>query len=128
MAKAAAVYTRQLDSVEAGRELGERVCAELGDRPPDALVVFASARFDYGALLAAVRDACHPAIMVGSSSAGEFTGDQRGEGTAVRAGDQCAGCPATGARADANRCALNTIALGTGRPRSGAVCPGPLPT
>ncbi len=82
MAKAAAVYTRQWDSVRAGRELGERVRVELGERPPDALVVFASARFDYGALLTAVRDACHPVVMVGSSSAGEFTGDQRGEGTA----------------------------------------------
>ena len=82
MAKAAAVYTRQTDSVAAGRELGEKVRAELGTRPPDALVVFASATFDDVALLTAIRDACHPALMVGSSSAGEFTSDQRGEGTA----------------------------------------------
>lgn len=82
MAKAAAVYTREADSIEAGRALGEQVRAELGPQPPDALVVFASASFDYGALLTAVRDTCHPALIVGSSSAGEFTGDQRGEGTA----------------------------------------------
>jgi hypothetical protein len=49
---------------------------------PDALIVFASARFDYTALLEAARDACHPRLIVGSSSAGEFTSDQHGEGTA----------------------------------------------
>ena len=81
MSTSAAVYTRELDSIAAGRDLGRQVQEQLGD-PPDALVVFASARFDYPALLTALRDTCQPKVIVGSSSAGEFTSDQRGEGTA----------------------------------------------
>ena len=82
MAKAAAVYTKQSNSGDAGRELGEEVRKQLPEGPPDALIVFASARFDYVELLTAIRDSCQPAIVVGSSSAGEYTGDQHGEGTA----------------------------------------------
>jgi hypothetical protein len=82
MAKAAAVFTTQSNSAQAGRDLGEKVRKELADAPPDALVVFASAQFDYVQLLTAIQETCRPAILVGSSSAGEFTGEQRGEGTA----------------------------------------------
>ena len=82
MAKGIAVFTTESDSAQAGRELGEKVRKELADAPPDALVVFASAQFDYVRLLTAIKETCQPAILVGSSSAGEFTGQQRGEGTA----------------------------------------------
>ena len=82
MTKSAAVYTRESDSVAAGRDLGRQVREQMGDEPADAVVVFASARFDYSALLTELRDTCQPKVIVGSSSAGEFTGEQRGEGTA----------------------------------------------
>jgi len=78
----AAVYTDLADSSEAGEHLGAQIASALGDNIPDAVIVFASSRFDYAALLTAVREQCRPAILVGSSSAGEFTGDSRGEGTA----------------------------------------------
>ena len=78
----ATVYTGIEDSAEAGRDLGAQVRAAIGAKPPDAVVVFASSRFDYGVLLSALHDACLPAILVGSSSAGEFTGLGRGVGTA----------------------------------------------
>lgn len=82
MTRTAAVYTSRTDSAEAGRDLGEQVRNILGTEPPDAAVVFASSRFDYESLLTALDATCHPKIIVGSSSAGEFTGEQRGEGTA----------------------------------------------
>ncbi|MGI8423458.1 MAG: FIST N-terminal domain-containing protein [Chloroflexota bacterium] len=82
MTHTAAVYTDRTDSADAGRHLGEQVREALGADAPDALIVFASSRFDHAVLLAAIADTCHPRIMVGSSSAGEFTGQRRGEGTA----------------------------------------------
>lgn len=82
MTKTATVSTSGADSESAGRELGRKVREALGQEPPDALIVFASSRFDYPRLLAALSDACHPRVLAGSSSAGEFTGRERGEGTA----------------------------------------------
>jgi len=80
--KTATVYTSEADSESAGRELGRKVAEALGPQQPDALIVFASSRFDYPRLLAAVSDACGPRVLAGSSSAGEFTARERGEGTA----------------------------------------------
>ena len=82
MTHTAAVYTDLIDSKEAGCHLGEQVRVSFGEEAPDALIVFASSRFDHSALLTALSDSCHPKLMVGSSSAGEFTGQRRGEGTA----------------------------------------------
>ena len=82
MTKTATVYTSEQDSERAGRELGQRAWDALGQQPPDALVVFASSRFDYPRLLAAISGTCQPKVLAGSSSAGEFTARDRGEGTA----------------------------------------------
>lgn len=82
MTTTAAVYTDAVDSAEAGRHLGAQVLEQFGDINPDVLIVFASARFDFTALLSALSATCRPKLMVGSSSAGEFTGTLRGEGTA----------------------------------------------
>lgn len=82
MTRTATVYTDRVDSEDAGRHLGVQVRDALGDQTPDVVIVFASSRFEYEPLLAALSAACHPKILVGSSSAGEFTGEQRGEGTA----------------------------------------------
>ena len=82
MTKTAAAYTNRPDSEDAGRHLGIQVREALGDETPDALIVFASSRFDHEALLTAVAAECKPKLLVGSSSAGEFAAAQRGEGTA----------------------------------------------
>ncbi|MEO6236814.1 MAG: FIST N-terminal domain-containing protein [Vicinamibacterales bacterium] len=82
MSKASAVYTRELDSMAAGRDLGRQVIEQMNGSVPDAVIVFASARFDYPVLLTALQETCQPRLIVGSSSAGEFTTEQRGEGTA----------------------------------------------
>ena len=82
MTQTAAVFTDKLDSAEAGRHLGEQVRQTFADAQPDALIVFASSRFQHETLLGELSDVCHPRLLVGSSSAGEFTGMRRGEGTA----------------------------------------------
>lgn len=82
MTKMAAVYTGEVDSHAAGRDLGRRIREQLGEDAPDAVIVFASSRFNHEALLKGLADECRPTVIVGSSSAGEFTGDHRGSGTA----------------------------------------------
>lgn len=82
MTKTAAVFTTADDSSLAGQELGQQIRRQLGDSRPDAVVVFASARFDHSALLHALSETCQPGVLVGSSSAGEFTGKNRAEGSA----------------------------------------------
>ena len=79
--KTAAVFTSSSDSAIAGRELGRQMRAAIGERP-DAVIVFASARFDHVILLQAIAETCEPGTMVGASSAGEFTGTKAGVGSA----------------------------------------------
>jgi hypothetical protein len=82
MTKTAAVYTLADDSNVAGQELGQQILKTLDGHKPDAVIVFASARFDHATLLRSLAETCQPGVMVGSSSAGEFTGGNRGEGSA----------------------------------------------
>ena len=82
MTQTTVAYTGHIDSGEAGRHLAGQIREALGPNPPDAIVVFASSRFEYQTLLRAIDDTCRPRVLVGASSAGEFTGAQRGEGTA----------------------------------------------
>lgn len=77
----AAVFTMEKDSAGAGHDLGRQIRVAMTDRP-DAVVVFASGEFDHVSLLRALDETCQPGVMVGASSAGEFTGAQRGEGSA----------------------------------------------
>jgi hypothetical protein len=80
MTESVAVFTHEPDSAAAGREIGERLRTGLGGHAPDAAILFASSRHDYGALLDAVHEACTPGVLVGCSSAGEFVSDERAEG------------------------------------------------
>ncbi|MBA3538287.1 MAG: FIST C-terminal domain-containing protein [Deltaproteobacteria bacterium] len=50
--------------------------------PADVMIVFASPTYDHAVLLQALTDTCKPVLLVGSSSAGEFTSEMRGEGLA----------------------------------------------
>ncbi|HVL67481.1 MAG TPA: FIST N-terminal domain-containing protein [Vicinamibacterales bacterium] len=81
MTRSFTAYTALENSRDAGTDLGRQLRDALPG-PPDAAILFASSRFDYEALLSAFDEACHPRVLVGSSSAGEFTGQRRGEGTA----------------------------------------------
>ncbi|MEO8859090.1 MAG: FIST N-terminal domain-containing protein [Burkholderiaceae bacterium] len=68
------------ESRGAGRELGKAFVEALHGQVPDAIVVFASAKHDYPALLGALADEAGTETIVGASSAGEFTQSGRGEG------------------------------------------------
>lgn len=81
MTDATVVQTNTVDSAEAGRDLGFRIAEAFSDRPPDAVIIFASSRFDYAALLTALDETCHPVVMMGCSSAGEFTSGMQAEGS-----------------------------------------------
>ena len=83
MTDVAVARTTQTEPVLAGRTLGERLIAAFAHSSPQVVIVFASPRYyDYTALLRALHAVCQPAVLVGCSSAGEFTADGHGEASA----------------------------------------------
>ena len=79
MTKAAIAISR-LTGAAAGRELGTRVLEQLGGEAPHALIVFASPDQDHNELLGELTASCRPGVLVGCSSAGEFTSEEAGVG------------------------------------------------
>lgn len=82
MTKTKAAFTNASDSAVAGQDLGQQIRTAFEGERADAVIVFASSRFDHEALLHSLAETCRPGVLVGSSSAGEFTGEARGEGSA----------------------------------------------
>lgn len=82
MTSSITTYSNLRDSQQAGEEIGRRVLKGLRQEPPDALIVFASSHHDYGKLLQAIDGSCAPKVMIGCSSAGEFTNEAYNEGVA----------------------------------------------
>ena len=86
MTQVAIVQTELTDDA-AGELLGREVVAGLGGRP-DAVIVFASPKNEYHSLLKALARTTGTTTIVGCSTAGEFTGDESGQGltnvTAIR--------------------------------------------
>lgn len=80
MTSSRTALTAEPDSRLAGLELGGAMRAAFDGAPADAVVVFSSAQHDHSRLLAALSEAAGTAVIVGSSSAGEFTHAGRGEG------------------------------------------------
>jgi hypothetical protein len=82
MNQTAIVYTSAPESSEAARDLCEQITRALDGASPDVIVLFASPRYDHTALLQHLEKTCKPKILVGSSSAGEFTSATHGAGLA----------------------------------------------
>jgi len=82
MTIATVAHAAHQDSAEAGAALGAQINEAFAGERPDALVLFASPRHDFSALLRALDAACHPAALLGCSSAGEFTSQTNGVGLA----------------------------------------------
>lgn len=82
MTSTCTVHTRLPDSRQAGEDLGGSILKAMNGQRPDAVVVFASATYRAEDLLAGIQDACAPGVLVGSSSAGEFTETSFDEGAA----------------------------------------------
>lgn len=76
------VFTDQPDSEEAGRSLGAQIRGEFKDQNPHAVILFVSPRYDVQALAGAIAQECKPEVLVGCSSAGEFTSHTQGDGQA----------------------------------------------
>jgi hypothetical protein len=79
MTQSAIAYSK-LEGAAAGEELAQSIRKQLHDEQPDAVILFASPRNDYSALLHSLFNGCQPGALVGCSSAGEFTNSVAGEG------------------------------------------------
>ena len=81
MTESLVVYTDR-KSGEAGADLAAQIRAGLGDRIPDAIILFASPVNDFPSLLSALASGREPFTLVGCSSAGEFVSGAAGTGLA----------------------------------------------
>lgn len=64
--------------IEASKYLSKNINEKLEGSQPDVLIVFASPEFSYLELLQSLNELCRPHILVGCSSAGEFSGCSTG--------------------------------------------------
>jgi hypothetical protein len=76
------VHTNTADSREAGLSLGEQIAAQLDGGAPDVVILFVSPKYDAAELVASVTERCSAPIVIGCSSAGEFTSETDGVGKA----------------------------------------------
>ncbi|MCK1523303.1 FIST N-terminal domain-containing protein [Bradyrhizobium sp. 17] len=83
--KASVVSTDSSDSSTAGEFLATEIRRSLST-PPAALVLFAAPQHDHGAILSAIKKELPDTIIVGASSAGEFTNVSSGQGLACALG------------------------------------------
>ncbi|HEX8546276.1 MAG TPA: FIST N-terminal domain-containing protein [Cytophagaceae bacterium] len=67
------VFTNLKDSLDAGKDLGTKIIAGLKGKIPNVVILFASSVHNYEHLLKAIKHSCDAEIIVGCSSAGEFT-------------------------------------------------------
>lgn len=82
MTESLVVFTELNDGAKAGQELGQKIKNKFTDVMPDVVIVFASSVYDYSSFLNALKEVCNPKILVGSSSAGEFTSNDFGTDSA----------------------------------------------
>jgi hypothetical protein len=82
MTQSVTTLTREKDSTVAGAALGRSIREGFNGASADAIIVFASAQHDYSKFLGALSEASGTQVIVGSSSAGEFTHCTHGEGYA----------------------------------------------
>ena len=82
MTESAVVFSSARDSLQAAAELSAKISDALHGERPDAVVLFAAPSYDQPALLGAINERVRPEVLIGASSAGEFTNEQRGEGMA----------------------------------------------
>lgn len=77
-----AVSTAQTDSAAAGAAIAAHIRAAL-PQGPHVIILFAAPTYDHPLLLRALQDGVPSALIVGASSAGEFTNDTVGVGLAT---------------------------------------------
>jgi hypothetical protein len=75
MTESTVVFTQLLNAEDAGTQLGNKINQKFTSYPPHVVILFASSIYQYDVLLAAIQKTCNPRLIVGGSSAGEFTGE-----------------------------------------------------
>lgn len=80
--KVTVCHTALPSSHEAGIYLATSVKTQLNGAIPDVMIVFASPEYSYKELIAAIHEHAQPRILVGCSSAGEFSGCFTGNSSA----------------------------------------------
>ncbi|MBA2562596.1 MAG: FIST C-terminal domain-containing protein [Chitinophagaceae bacterium] len=81
MTTSAAVFTSEKTSYKAGIDLAKQIKEEFKHKKPHVIIVFASPVYVQDELLKALKKECTPEILVGCSSAGEFTSEANGVDT-----------------------------------------------
>ncbi|HYO98048.1 MAG TPA: FIST N-terminal domain-containing protein [Polyangiaceae bacterium] len=82
MTETAIAYSNVDTTEAAAQELCDGVSRQMPGKPADAMILFASPRYDATLLLQALKRSCNPRLLVGASSSGEFTHAAQGEGMA----------------------------------------------
>jgi hypothetical protein len=77
MSEFAVVHTDQTDSGIAGYALGLQI-REAMITPPDVVLLFVAPSYDQSLVLHTLQETCQPRLLLGCSSAGEFTSKMRG--------------------------------------------------
>jgi hypothetical protein len=86
MTESAIVIAADPSAKAAGQKIGSELFEKLGKKSPHALIVFSSSKYDYDELLSAIDLTCKPEILIGCSSAGEFTDTAQKEGAVCAIG------------------------------------------
>ncbi len=73
MTKSAVVFTDKKSGHDAGNSLAEQINQQMEGIQPDVVILFASSVYEYQPLLSAIKKQTGTPILIGSSSAGEFT-------------------------------------------------------
>lgn len=73
MTTSTVVFTAIQSSEEAGKELATQALEALNGQLPSVFILFASSAYKYDVLLQSINRNCTPEILIGCSSAGEFT-------------------------------------------------------
>lgn len=73
MTQSAVAFSENPSAHEAGLQIGIKIKEAFGKHRPSVVILFAASTYDYQSLLRSVNESCNPELLVGSSSAGEFT-------------------------------------------------------
>ena len=79
MMQSAVALVSEGRSEEVGASIGNQIAEAFGGTSPDVVIIFASPKYARPELLRALKAACPAGIIVGCSSAGEFTDAGRAE-------------------------------------------------
>ena len=73
MTQSTVAFSENPSAREAGLQIGNKIKEVFGNNKPSVVILFAASNYDYKTLLNSIQESCNPELLVGSSSAGEFT-------------------------------------------------------